>query len=186
MTKKTSHVPKRESAFFNKVDPGEYEEYAPFDPVIFERINSDLKRGKTLTKACEKHGIRIDVIYFWLDQDETLRLNYQKSRKYMSETLVDHMIDDLEQDIPPEKVQARKLKVDSIKWLASKYNASQFGDRKQINIDGDIRHHAPLDLIDDQREKIAREWLMSLEQKREKQLLECESETSGPNRNRNK
>ncbi len=120
-----------------------------------EAVMIELATGCTITKACRKIGITEDEqksLYPLLFHDKGLRKMYDEARKLQAESFVDEIIDisddtdedRLENGRPNNEVVNRsKLKVDTRKWIMGKMVNRRFGERKHIDLTGEIHvNHA--------------------------------------------
>ncbi len=46
---------------------------------------------------------------------------------------------DIERAVDPETVQRSKLRIDTLKWLMSKYSPRRFGDKIDVNMTGEVK-----------------------------------------------
>lgn len=120
-----------------------------------EAVMIELSTGITISKACRRLNITADQqknLYPLLFSDKGLRKLYDEARKFQAENFVDQLIDiaddtdndRLENGRPNNEVVNRsKLKVDTRKWIMGKMVNRRFGERKQIDLSGEINvNHA--------------------------------------------
>jgi hypothetical protein len=114
-----------------------------------DHLIEQVSTGKTVAAVERELKLRQGFIFKLSEKDTSLREKINRARITGTDALVDslHTIADDEQD-----VQRARLKSDNIKWVASRLNPTQYGDR--INMD--VRHSVDLDgAMIEARERIA-------------------------------
>jgi hypothetical protein len=131
-----------------------------YSQAMADRIIGMVLEGKTLTKIGNELGIVLQDIYTWLELYPDFMESYLHARKLMCVSLVDNMMDQAE---TAEKDEALLLKVKAgiYQWVAARYNADQFSDKRTVQVNGSIQHTHSHELSVDQRRRIAESWLMS-------------------------
>ncbi len=116
--------------------------------------------GKTFKAICELSGMpTIGVLAMWRASEDDFRNAIQIAKKMRAEHFHDMIVEDLraeaeakegdpnvsidENKISKDQVQARKLKMDRLKWLASVNDPDTFGNKTKVSGDAE----APLQLI---------------------------------------
>jgi predicted transcriptional regulator len=101
-------------------------------------IVSEICAGKTVARVERELGLTVTTVHKVAEQDTSFRERIIRARITGTDALVDtlHTVADDEPD-----VQRARLKSDNIKWVASRLNPQQYGDR--INMD--VRHSVDLD-----------------------------------------
>ena len=81
-----------------------------------------------------------DTFYRWLDAEEGRRERWNTNMKTISQDLVEEALEIAHSVTEKDEVQAARLKVETNRWTASKYDRSRFGDSKdgivavQVNV----------------------------------------------------
>lgn len=86
--------------------------------------------GKPASQWLRKHKISSSDMYNLIERDPIFRKEYLRARQQMAHALTDDML--TISDNPDEEIQRSRLRVDSRKWLASKLNATAYGDKLQV------------------------------------------------------
>ena len=125
-----------------------------------ERVTKLVSEGRTLTRISSELNIALQDIYTWLELYPDFMESYHKARRLMCVSLIDNMLDQTEST---EKEEALLLKVKSgiYQWVASRYNADQFSEKRTVQVNGAIDHKHTHDLSVEQRRRIAESWMMS-------------------------
>jgi len=111
---------------------------------VFEKILRRLAEGESLTQICRDKDMphRWHVMQFMSSErpcgPERLE-RYRRARELAAESFVDRILEecDAAHGESAEQVAARRLKVDSLKWIACKLHPRTFGERQQIEHTGD-------------------------------------------------
>jgi len=113
----------------------------------YGQIIADLvTKGKTIEYISGLPGMpKRSTISNWQAKNDSFRALMDQARKDRAEVFHDEIVKDVDEDHKADKdeVQARKLKLDRLKWLASKGDPERFGDRTKVSGDSD----APLQII---------------------------------------
>jgi hypothetical protein len=143
-----------------------------YSKVMADKIIGMVSEGRTLTKISIELGLALQDVYTWLNDYPDFLENYQKARRLMCVSLIDNMLDQTES---AEKEEALLLKVKSgvYQWVAARYNADQFSDKRTLQLNGSIEHRHSHELLPEQKRRIAESWLMS----QQNDLPVIESET---------
>jgi hypothetical protein len=125
-----------------------------------DKIIAMVSAGKTLTKISNELGLALQDVYNWLNDYPDFLSSYQHARKLMCVSLIDSMLDQAEK---AEREEALLLKVKSgiYQWVAARYNADQFSEKRNVQINGEISHRHSHQLEASQKKRIAESWLMS-------------------------
>jgi transposase-like protein len=98
------------------------------------QVEDLLERGKPIEEICKTLKVSRKALYEWLDAPEQagllVRARVRAADHLAAETLT--IADEVEQD--PVAIQKAKLRADTRKWLASKWNAAQYGDSKGVQV----------------------------------------------------
>jgi hypothetical protein len=114
----------------------------PITPATFGRICREVASGKSLRKALNGKGMPgRHVFYDYIEGLPERAGQYARARQRGIELHVDEIID-LAFSANAQNAAAVRLKVDTLKWLASKLVPKVYGDRQQL----DVRHSLDADL----------------------------------------
>jgi hypothetical protein len=119
--------------------PSEYSE------ATVAAICNRLIQGDSLLKICKDEGMPDRVtIYRWLEKHDEFRNKYARAREAMMDYYADlirdiafddsgdFFIEDGRTVADHARVQRARLKVDALKWIASKLAPRQYGDRPEL------------------------------------------------------
>jgi hypothetical protein len=99
-----------------------------------------LSLGMTTQKLIGPNEIDVcnRSFYKWLDQEPGRRSRYHEAKKEGATALAEEtlMIAD-DENLTPEEVNIARLRIDTRKWIASRQNPEEWGDRTgpEVNID---------------------------------------------------
>lgn len=128
-------------------------------------------QGVSLRKIAEMEGMPdTTTIMAWKREKDSFSLQYDKARadclEYWS-----HQILDIADDVNGVGFKDRTLQIESRKWLMSKLNPRQYGDRIEqlMKVEGEVRHqhsHAHVISCDVPRDVSLKDWLEFKQQQR--------------------
>ena len=109
----------------------------PYSEAVAAVICEYVTNGEALTKVCKYRGMPpYNVVARWReafpDFDERLMRAYQARAEWFGDKVIEEA-DGLSSDAGRDEVSAMKARVDAYKWLASKGNARQFGDKMEVS-----------------------------------------------------
>ena len=146
---------------------------------ICERIEN----GETLTRICSSDSMpELHQVFKWLDQYPEFNNQYRKSRSYSATAIVDRNSDEIDAATDPQLAALLKVKSESRRWIAARHAPELYGDVKRLEVSGEVRHAHALELTQEQRMRIAQEWLTGLESAKAPALIEGTAETTGPDK----
>lgn len=97
---------------------------------VLHMICDQVSDGMSLSEIGAAEGIKYSVLWKWLsagNRMEAYRLALEaRADKEVHETL------DIADGATPEDVNVRKLRVDTRKWAASKWDRNRFGDKVEV------------------------------------------------------
>ena len=145
-----------------------------YSKAMADKIIRMVSEGRTLTKIGNELSMSLQDIYTWIELYPDFMESYQCARKRMCISLIDNMLDQAEK---AEKDEALLLKVKSgvYQWVAARYNADQFSDKRTLQVNGAVQHTHSQQLTVDQKRRIAESWMLS-----QQEMPVIEAETSGP------
>lgn len=88
--------------------------------------------GRTLAKACKMLGKRPDVVRGWILRDEDFAWMYRQARLMMAQALVDEALE-IAEKTTNHTIGQDRLRIDTLKWVASRMNPAEFGDRQILD-----------------------------------------------------
>ncbi len=110
----------------------------------FSRICSSIIEGDSLRKAAKTEGLSASTVLYWVKKDKAAKEEYERACEWRIELYADMITDLLNEaheaalDIRHgrERLQAIKIKIDTIKWQLSKLLPQRYGEATQIEISG--------------------------------------------------
>lgn len=121
-----------------------------------ERAMSDLHEwmahGGSLRAFCAENGLSLTRVHEWIHSDPHRAGQYARAQELRAEFLAERVIDTGDEpvrinskgDLDSADVALKRLKVDSLKWAASKLAPRRFGDK--IEVDATVKHDVVGDL----------------------------------------
>lgn len=119
-------------------------------PTEFEQETADeicrrLSEGDSLRTICLDEAMPArSTVFLWLRKHKSFSDQYARAREDQAEALADDVMDTaLNKDLEPND---RRVRVDALKWLASKRKPKVYGDKVQTELTG--RDGGPIQTID--------------------------------------
>lgn len=95
-------------------------------------IAAMIAEGKSLRTICSKDEMpSIVTIYNWLQSNEDFLKQYTRAKEEQADSFAEDILE-ISDNATPLDIQVAKLRVDSRKWLASKFKAKKYGDSTQL------------------------------------------------------
>ncbi len=99
-----------------------------------DAICGRLVEGKSLRAICRAKSMPdASTVYRWLTAQPTFREQYARAREVQGEVYADKAVDEAMSAKDP---QIGRLRMDALKWAASKLAPKKFGDKVQLTGDG--------------------------------------------------
>jgi hypothetical protein len=119
---------------------------ATFD-AMFERVLTEITRGRTLKSvvAEDLRNIDYDAFWRWIKRDSRRMERYKEAKELRTEWWAGRIIEIAEADDALEDVARSKLKIDTYKWLMGADNRKTYGESKQIELSTSISITAALE-----------------------------------------
>jgi len=154
-----------------------------YTPQIADQIIARLASGETILRIARDEGMPDPAsVHFWITTKPDFAKRYHEARSCAATSIVEQMMEDIETEDRPEQVGLLRLKAETKRWIAARFNPQMFGDTRKIDISGEIKHTHTLSLTEDQKKRIATEWIMAETNKNEPILITGTAETSGPDK----
>lgn len=120
-------------------DNRRYLQVQPYDPRLAAVIVARVAEGHTLTQVLDEYGLSWGTLRRWEARKERFKAALNEARTLASYRLADEALDEASKETGsmPEAM-ARKLRVETLKWAASKANPVTFGDRVQVDATLDL------------------------------------------------
>ena len=127
--------------------------HAKFSKELFTRICDRVATSRdNLRKICTEEGVSYTAFKNWLNKDEDageeggqgLVAQYARAKQnqadYFAELIVDVAFDDGDDEKPfvgTNHINRDRLKIDALKWAASKSAPKKYGDKVDVTSDGE-------------------------------------------------
>ena len=114
---------------------------------MFERVLTEITRGRTLKSvvAEDLRDIDYDAFWRWVKRDSRRHDRYKEAKELRTEWWAGRIIEIAEADDALEDVARSKLKIDTYKWLMGADNRKTYGESKQIELSTSISITAALE-----------------------------------------
>lgn len=102
------------------------------EAMVFDHIS----QGKTVDSVIKALGVSIGGFYKWIDRDAKRGELLTRARARGGQSLAEQTLE-IADSATPQEAQVAKLRVDTRRWLASKMDPDNYGDKQQplVNID---------------------------------------------------
>ncbi len=128
----------------------------PYDADVASEICDRIAQGQGMREICQDASIPSRfVVYNWMAAEPTFYAAYARAREHQCDAWADDMREiadnasndymeriakngEIEHVPNPETVQRSKLRIDTLKWLMSKYSPRRFGDKIDVNVSGSV------------------------------------------------
>lgn len=98
-----------------------------------ERILTMHASGLTLKAACELEGLHRVTVWEWLQRNAPER--YARARESSAHAMVDAINDKINDCNDTEQASLLRVKLDVVKWTASKVDPKNFGDKQTVAVE---------------------------------------------------
>lgn len=114
---------------------------------MFERVLTEMTRGRTLKSvvAEDLRDIDYDAFWRWIKRDPKRYDRYKEAKELRTEWWAGRIIEIAEADDALEDVARSKLKIDTYKWLMGADNRKTYGESRQIELSTSISITAALE-----------------------------------------
>lgn len=103
---------------------------------MVDAICAKVAAGQALLHVCEEEGFPSPpTVFRWLNEREEFRNKYARAREIQIERMA---LDALAiADDPNEDAQSRRVRVDTRKWILSKWAPKKYGDKLEVEQTGE-------------------------------------------------
>jgi hypothetical protein len=103
---------------------------------IARTICERIANGETLIAICEEKGMPSKpAVLRWLDQHEEFRTQYAHARAKQADAFAEMI---LEEARTAKDAQLGRLRMDALKWAASKIAPKKYGDKVEVEHAGEV------------------------------------------------
>ena len=96
-----------------------------------------MANGNTLAEMARRLGLHESTVRLWINGDAEWHAQYQRRKKLLGQALADRALD-VAMAADSKTFQADRLKVETLRWLASKVNQEEYGDRSVQETTGEV------------------------------------------------
>lgn len=109
------------------------------DQVGESRVEELLESAMPIAQVCRELGVGKRVLYEWLEAEPRRAGLLSRARARAAHVLAEEalVISD-EVDSDATEIARARLRVDTRKWLAGKWNAAQYGDQKGVQVNVNV------------------------------------------------
>jgi hypothetical protein len=120
-----------------------------FTQAIADEICERLSRGESLRTICEDdHMPGRATVHRWLGESKAFQDQYARAREIQADYYADRIVDDA---MVATDAQIGRLRMDALKWAASKLAPKKYGDKVQHvggnEGDAPIRHSVAIEFV---------------------------------------
>ena len=114
---------------------------------MFERVLTEITRGRTLKSivAEDLRNIDYEAFWRWIKRDPRRMDRYKEAKELRTEWWAGRIVEIAEADDALEDVARSKLKIDTYKWLMGADTRKTYGESKQIELSTSISITAALE-----------------------------------------
>lgn len=94
--------------------------------------------GQLMYKACAEVGVSLETFRQYCTLDTSLHLEYSRAREFAAHLEADQAVQISDEELDPQRARNR---IEVRKWRASRFNQKQFGDKV------DVQHNGQIDLV---------------------------------------
>lgn len=106
-----------------------------FTQELADEICDRIAKGETLrTIIKDSHMPERKTIYSWLEANESFQHQYAQARSQQADNYFEQIVDEA---FTSHDAQIGRLRVDALKWVASKMQPKKYGDKLEIETKGD-------------------------------------------------
>jgi hypothetical protein len=132
---------------------------------VCSEICRRLAIGQSLKSICKDRSMpNIDTFFTWIQKDRSLSDRYARARELQADFLAEETLDLRAGVRDSEDAQVAKVKLDIVKWFASKVHPKKYGERS-----GDVHVTTAIGVVLPEEE---RQKLIERQRAAEAQLLE--------------
>lgn len=96
-----------------------------------------VSRGGTLVDYCRGHGLSVSTVEGFLQRTPEAKEVYARAREAQGDALAAQMLQ-LADDCTEEDVQSTRTKIDTRKWLLSRWHRKTYGDHQKVEHEGGV------------------------------------------------
>ena len=93
------------------------------------------------------------TVYQWFNLHPDFKDMYARAREERADLLADEVITIADTEEDPNKARVR---IDARKWWAAKVNPKSYGDKADLNVTSDNKHHHSIEPLSDSSQWLAR------------------------------
>lgn len=108
------------------------------------RLCDEVASGVPLTRACQAEGVRVDVVFKWLQRTDELRQVYARACETRLQVLEERVLElchmgheaALDEMTGRDRLTAIKLEIDTLKWMLGKLMRCKYGEKQVVELTG--------------------------------------------------
>lgn len=103
-----------------------------YNPEVGDRICRLIVEGKSLRKICTRKDMpSLSTAMKWLRETREFAQQYAHARDSAGDTFADYIVD-LVEKASERNYNSMRVKIDALKWIASKLKPRRYGDRLEL------------------------------------------------------
>lgn len=102
-----------------------------------QAVFAGMANGRTLAEMARELGLNEGTVRLWINADEALAAEYQRRKRVLGQALAERALT-VAMGADSKTFQADRLKVETLRWLASKVNQEEYGDRTVQETTGEV------------------------------------------------
>lgn len=118
-------TPKEKKTTLKEIDKG----------TVISQLCEQIAEGKSLRSFCRDNGFKIGTVLLWIGTNAEYAEHYARARDAQGDAFAED-IQDLVTSVTPETASADRIKIDALKWLASKRAPKKYGEKIQQEVSG--------------------------------------------------
>ena len=106
---------------------------------IFQDICNRIISGDSLLKICSEPDYPDRITFFrWLEKAPELLATYTRAKELQADYYAEQMLDVIDNaSSTRDEIERAKVKVETLKWIASKLKPKKYGDKLDVTSDGE-------------------------------------------------
>ena len=142
---------KQVGGFVMTMAPKPRDVYERLDLLGLDWVCEELIQGRSIRSIARELDTSATSLLRWLDREPGRMRQYQLARQAQADAIVDELIELADSPVPVDEqgrtdsaaVNQLRLRVDTRKWIASKFRPGVYGDRVEVSADVSTKDLTP-------------------------------------------
>jgi hypothetical protein len=113
---------------------------------MIKQMSEMIANGATINKTAKALGIQKMTFFARLNDTPEFQEAYARAKECLADKLAQDVLeaayaplpDDIDKQLVNAHVQNKRLMIDTLKWVASKYKPKSYGDRVDVDVTGHV------------------------------------------------